>query len=126
MTLRKYKNPSHRMSNGKCCDHLMFNFGRCYPCDAYFKLCVSQSVSGSSAYSCNIGRSETGVVGDRDNHTPNIRRVFPFSTFQVGVLISIQTPLDEYKLEILQERFLLEHRMQVTFSTLTVHLGHSS
>ena len=87
MTLRKYKNPLHRMSNGKCCDHLMFNFGRCYPCDAYFKLCVSQSVTGSSAYSCNIGRSKTGVVGDRDNHTPNIRRVFSFGTFQVGAFI---------------------------------------
>ena len=85
------------MSNGKCCDHLMFNFGRCYPCDAYFKLCVSQSVSGTSASSCNIGRSETGVVGDRDNHSPNIRKVFPFSAFQVGAFISIQAPLDECK-----------------------------
>lgn len=90
VTLRKYKNPSHRMSNGKCCDHLMFNFGRCRPCDAYFKLCVSQSVSGSSAHSCNIGRSETGVVGDRDNHTPNIRRVFPFGTFQGAITIRVE------------------------------------
>ena len=87
MTLRKYKNPSHRLSNGKCCDHLVFNFGRCYPCDAYFKLCVSQSVSGSSAYSCNIGRSQTGVVGDRDDHSFNIRRSFSFNTFQVSAII---------------------------------------
>lgn len=103
MTLRKYKNPSHRLSNGKCCDHWIGNFGPCYPCDAYFKLCVSQSVSGSSAYSCNIGRHKTGVVGDRDDHTPNIRRTFPFRTFQVSALILSLSKL----VSMIIERFYL-------------------
>ncbi|KAL9975607.1 hypothetical protein ACROYT_G012788 [Oculina patagonica] len=90
VTLRKYKNPSHRLSNGKCCDHLMFNFGRCYPCDAYFKLCVSQAAFGSSSSSCNIGQSETGVVGDRDDHSFNIRKSFSFNTFQGALAIIVQ------------------------------------
>lgn len=88
VTLKSYKNPSHRMSNGKCCDHLVFNFGRCYPCDAYFKLCVTQSASGS-AHNCNIGRSQTGVVGDNDNHYFHIRREFSFNSFQGTITIGV-------------------------------------
>ena len=87
VTLRRYTNPSHRLSNGKCCDHRFLNIGRCRPCDAYFKLCVSQAVSGSSSNSCNIGRSQTGVVGDDDNHVLNIRRAFSFESFKVSTRI---------------------------------------
>ena len=87
ITLKSYRNPTHRMSNGKCCDHLVFNFGRCYPCDAYFKMCVTQSGSGST-HSCNLGRSQTGVVGHNDNHhNINIRREFAFHSFQVSACI---------------------------------------
>lgn len=90
ITLRRYTNPTHRLSNGKCCDHRFLNFGPCRPCDAYFKLCVSQSVSGSPSNSCNIGRGRTGVVGDNDNHVLNIRRAFSFDSFLGAITISVQ------------------------------------
>lgn len=90
VTLRRYTNPSHRLSNGKCCDHRFLNFGRCRPCDAYFKLCVSQAVSGSSSNSCNIGRSQTGVVGDHDNHVLNIRRAFSFASFKGAITVGVE------------------------------------
>ena len=48
---------------------------------------MSQAVSGSSSNSCNIGRSQTGVVGDDDNHVLNIRRAFSFASFKVSTRI---------------------------------------
>ncbi|KAJ7337253.1 Protein jagged-2 [Desmophyllum pertusum] len=78
VTLRSYSNPSHRKSNFKCCD---IGFLSCSGCDAYFKLCVTQSVS-SSAHSCNIGTSKTPVVGNKDDHRFNIRKEFAFTSFR--------------------------------------------
>ena len=82
VTFKSYRNPTHRKSNGNCCDFKWF--GKvCNPCDAYFKLCVADSPSSSS---CNIGQAQTGVVGDKDNHhNINIRKDFAFNSFRVSV-----------------------------------------
>ncbi|XP_068721178.1 protein jagged-1a-like [Montipora capricornis] len=86
--LKSYKNPSHRLNNGKCCDHRFLNFGRCYPCDAYFKLCVTQTCATCSG--CNIGRSQTHVVGKQDDHRFHIRRAFAFDSFSGSITVGVE------------------------------------
>ena len=79
VTFKSYSNPTHRKSNGDCCD---FKFIGCSACDAYFKLCVTDSASRSD---CNIGRATTGVIGKEDNHNSiNIRKDFAFKSFAVS------------------------------------------
>lgn len=86
LTLKSYKNPSHRTYKNKCCDIRLFGCSR--GCDAYFKLCVSQS-SFTSVHNCNLGRYETDVIGRRDDHRFNIRKTYSFTSFQVSVSIVV-------------------------------------
>ena len=76
---KSYSNPTHRRSNGKCCD---FNLYGCSACDAYFKLCVADS---ALRFDCNVGRAATGVIGKEDNHRSiNIKEDFSFESFIVS------------------------------------------
>ena len=84
VTLKSYRNPTHKMSNGKCCDHLFITFGRCTPCDAYFKLHVTHTCSRNTGQSCSMGRRNTKVVGKRDDHRFSIRKEFGFDSVLVS------------------------------------------
>ena len=57
----------------------------------------------------------TGVVGDKDNHTPNIRKTFPLSTFQVGAFTSIQTPTRQIQ---------MTNRIRAVISTSRITFGN--
>lgn len=90
VTLKSYRNPTHRMSNGKCCDHLFISFGRCTPCDAYFKLHVTHTCSRNTGQSCSMGRRDTKVVGRRDDHRFSIRKEFGFDSVLGTITVGLE------------------------------------
>lgn len=81
VTLKYYKNPSHRTYEFKCCDAGLF--GCSGGCEAYFKICVTKSASANT-HSCNMGTTQTAVIGNRDDHRLNLRKEFAFTSLQVS------------------------------------------
>ena len=81
VTLKYYKNPSHRTYEFKCCDAGLF--GCSGGCEAYFKICVTKSASANT-HSCNMGTTQTAVIGNRDDHRLNLRKEFSFTSLQVS------------------------------------------
>ena len=63
--LVNYKNPSHTLFNGECCDTLTWCSSN--QCESYFKFCVT---SLGSLQQCNLGSSKTKVLGDDDFQFP--------------------------------------------------------
>ena len=62
-----YKNPDSKLFNGKCCDTLVWCTSN--SCENYFKFCVT---SLGSSKPCNLGSSNTKVLGDDDFRFPGI------------------------------------------------------
>ncbi|XP_022802486.1 uncharacterized protein LOC111339988 [Stylophora pistillata] len=87
VTLKYYKNPAHRTYKFKCCDAGFF--GCSGGCEAYFKICATQSAS-SKTYSCNLGTKRTAVVGDRDDYILNLGKEFTFTSLQEFVNLKVQ------------------------------------
>lgn len=87
VTLKYYKNPSHRTYEFKCCDAGLF--GCSGGCEAYFKICVTKSASANT-HSCNMGTTQTAVIGNRDDHRLNLRKEFAFTSLQEFVNLKVQ------------------------------------
>ena len=90
LRLVNYKNPGHTLFNGECCDTLTWCSTNA--CENYFKFCVT---SLGSLHPCNLGSSETRVLGDDDFTFPKVGGslgtnllnplTFNFSHWQVSI-----------------------------------------
>lgn len=86
--LVNYKNPDSALFNGECCDTVGFCIDQC---ENFFKFCVT---SLGSVKTCNLGSTETKVLGDDDFNFPGVGGslgtnllnplTYNFSSWQVG------------------------------------------